>query len=232
MTNKITILLVDKVPVVRCGIRAIVQDTDANIAIAEAGSASEAVSHVQSTPVDAVVMGIDLPGRDGLSTLHQMRKACSHPPPVLVFSNYPEREYGLRALRSGAAGFLAKTASPGEVVGAIRTILRGQRYVSRELADALAEHAGGGSERRPQDALSDREIQILRMLSSGQRNSQIASQLHLSVKTVQTHRTRILRKLELRTDTELATYAFKHKLIASRRQTVDEDTGGAAPPVP
>jgi DNA-binding NarL/FixJ family response regulator len=83
MTNKITILLVDKVPVVRCGIRAIVQDTDASIAIAEAGSASEAVSHVQSTPVDAVVMGIDLPGRDGLSTLHQMRKACSHPPRFL-----------------------------------------------------------------------------------------------------------------------------------------------------
>jgi two-component system invasion response regulator UvrY len=228
----ITVLVVDKLPVVRCGIRTLAREIDPGIVIAEAGSGSEAVRRVQSDRVDAVVLEIDLPGRDGFDTLHQIRNGSAHPPPVLVFSRFPEADYGLRALRAGAAGFLHKTAPPDEVVNAIRMILRGHRYVGRELAETLAAHLSGRVEPKPHHALSDREFQVFRMLASGQRNSQIACQLSLSLKTVQTHRTRILHKLGLHTDSELATYAFKHGLLPSRRQGVDEHIRLAGPSMP
>jgi DNA-binding NarL/FixJ family response regulator len=132
---------------------------------------------------------------------------------ILILTVYPEDQYAVRAIRAGAAGFLTKESAPEMLLGAVKKIAAGGRYVSPELAETLASLFAGESQGLPHERLSDREFEIFKMLSSGKTVSQVAQELGLSVKTVSTHRTRILRKMEMRTNAELTHYALKNGVV-------------------
>jgi DNA-binding NarL/FixJ family response regulator len=133
--------------------------------------------------------------------------------PVLILSGYSEQQYALNLLRGGAAGYLNKEAADAELVGAIRTVAQGRRYVSPTLAQQLAADLSGGGEKPLHAQLSEREFQIFRRLAGGASVSQIAADLHLSVKTISTYRTRILEKMGMKANADLTYYAIKNGLI-------------------
>ena len=129
-----------------------------------------------------------------------------------MLSVHPAEQYAIRVLRAGASGYLTKESAPEELLTAIRRIVRGGRYISPSVGETLADDLDRPGERLPHDTLSDREFEIMRLLASGKRASEIAHELHLSVKTVSTYRARILQKLNLRTTAEIMRYAIKHDL--------------------
>jgi len=154
-----------------------------------------------------------MPGRSGLEVLREIKK--SRPKlPVLVLSMHPENHFAVRVLKRGASGYMTKESAPEELVGAIRKVLAGGRYVSNSLAEKLATYlAGGDSQKPPQELLSDREFQVLRLIASGKIVSEIARELSLSVKTISTYRTRILEKMGMKNNAELMHYAMQHQLV-------------------
>lgn len=132
---------------------------------------------------------------------------------MLILSALPEDQFGKRALKAGASGYMNKESAPEELVKAIRKVLAGGRYVSPALAEKLALDLGGKGEQYLHERLSDRELEVLRMIASGKTITQIADELHLAVTTIGTHRTRILEKMEMTTTTELIRYALRNKLV-------------------
>ena len=159
-----------------------------------------------------VVLDITMPGRSGLEVLREIKK--SRPKlPVLVLSMHPENQFAVRVLKSGASGYMTKESAPEELVGAIRKVLAGGRYVSNSLAEKLASYVSTDSEKDPQELLSDREFQVLRLIASGKMVSEIARELSLSVKTISTYRTRILEKMGMKNNGELMHYAMQHQLF-------------------
>lgn len=202
------ILLIDDHAVVREGLKQILSVLD--VTFGEAASGPEALYYVQAQPWNLVMLELALPGRDGLEVLIEI-KLRRPKLPVIVFSVYPEDQYGWRALKVGAACYLAKHSSPEEIVAAARHALDGRRFISPALGLHLAERIV-----RPSDEaeLTNRELQILRLIGAGQTVGEIARLLALSPKTVSTHRTRVVEKLGLRTNAELALYAIRNNLIS------------------
>ena len=160
---------------------------------------------------DVLVLDINLPGRSGLEVL---REARQHLPnlPVLVLSSTPEDQLGLRVLKAGAAGYLNKQTALEELVQAVRKVLAGGKYVSTKLADKLVAEVGR-SEKAPHEQLSDREFQVMQMIAAGQSIKEIAAELSLSAKTISTFRGRVIEKLNVQNNVELAHYARTHGLI-------------------
>jgi two-component system invasion response regulator UvrY len=157
-------------------------------------------------------MDIAMPDRSGLETLQLMRK--EHPGiKVLMLSMYRETQYALRALKSGAMGYLNKQSAPDQLVDAIRLVASGKKYISPELAQELASEVSGERLELPHEALSNREYQTLCMIASGMTVSAIADKLALSVKTISMYRARLLQKMQLRNNAELTHYAIKHGLL-------------------
>lgn len=154
-----------------------------------------------------------MPGRSGLEVLREIKK--SKPKlPVLVLSMHPEGQFAVRVLKRGAAGYMTKESAPDELVGAIKKVLAGGKYVSNSLAEKLAGYLSGGDAQKPaQEALSDREFQVLRLIASGKIVSEIARDLSLSVKTISTYRSRILEKMGMKNNAELMHYAMQHNLV-------------------
>jgi len=206
----IRILLVDDHPVVRYGIRQIVLDGLKSVSIGEASDAAHAMANIRASSWDVVVLDVTLPGASGLDVLKEIRR--DYPDlPVLVLSMHPAAQFARRALAAGASGYLTKDSAPTELVTAIEEIRNGRRYLgARRLA--LDDRAAPSA---PHDALSDREYQVLRMLGSGQKVSEIAGALGLSVKTVSTYRIRLLDKLQMRSNAELMRYAIENRLVDS-----------------
>src|SRR5436309_5376207 len=205
------ILVCDDHPIVRKGLREILEQEDAPVTVAEAASAQEALELARKKAWDTVVLDITMPGRSGLELLKDLKSERPNVP-VLVLSVHPAEQYAVRVLRAGASGYLTKESAPEELLTAIRRILRGGRYISPSVGETLADDLGRPAEHLPHHGLSDREFEIMRLLSSGKRASEIAQQLHLSVKTVSTYRGRVLQKLNLRTSAEIMRYAIKHDL--------------------
>jgi DNA-binding NarL/FixJ family response regulator len=201
------VLLVDDHPVVRHGIRQVLASSGA-FTIAEASSADEALTRLHTNPFDIVVLDITLPGRSGLELLHDVKQQWPAVP-VLVLSMHPATQFARRALAAGASGYLTKDSAPAELARAIGEVRAGRRYLSPEMTDDRATYP----ELLPHERLSDREYQVLRMLSSGRSVSQIASAMNVSVKTVSTYRARILKKMKLRTTTELIRYGIRNNLV-------------------
>ncbi len=164
---------------------------------------------------DVVVLDISLPDRSGLDVLKQM-KGYYPKLPILVLTMHAEEQYAVRVLRAGAAGYLTKDSEPTEMAAAIKKVASGGRYVSASLAEKLVFDMGGMRE-RPHEALSDREFQVFCMLSSGERIKDIAEKLCLSVKTVSSHRARILTKMRMKNNAQLVQYALENKLIPGSR---------------
>jgi two-component system, NarL family, invasion response regulator UvrY len=208
----VRILVADDHAVVREGVKRIVADTSDLVVAAEASQSQEVLSKVAARTCDVVLLDISMPGRSGLEILQQLKRA--HPAlPVLVFSVHPENQYALRAFKAGASGYLTKDSIPEELVTAIRKVVRGGRYVSPSLAEHLVLEVATGSDKPPHASLSDREYQVLCLLASGKTATEIAKELSLSVKTVSTHRSRILAKMHMKTNAELMHYAIRHRLV-------------------
>ena len=191
--------------------RAILEDHFPGIAIAEAAGADEALAAL-AKPIDAIVLDLSMPGRSGFDLLAEIKHR--HPAvPVLIMSLHGEEQFAVRALRAGAAGYLTKSAAPEQLVAAITKVLRGGRYITDTLAERLAADVGGNPTASPHERLSDREFDVMRGIASGSTVSEIAAQMHLSVKTVSTYRTRLLDKMGMTTNAELTRYALQHGLV-------------------
>lgn len=206
------IVLVDDHEIVRRGIRGILAEHAGFEVVGEAGDYPGLRRVLKETPADVVVMDIGLPGKSGIEILQGLGE--EHPGlKVLMLSIYPEDQYGLRALKSGAAGYLNKASAPEELVRAVETVASGRKYVSPALAQALVDNLTGDASESPHEKLSNREFQTLCLIARGKRLSDIADALALSPKTVSVYRARILEKMGLANNAELTHYALKHKLV-------------------
>lgn len=203
------VLVVDDHPIVRHGLRRILTEKfDRPVTVGEAGDGLEAIQAVERQPWDVVVLDIAMPHGGGLEVLREIQRLRPRTP-VLVLSVQPEDPYAVRVLKAGAAGYLTKESAPEELVGALRRVLAGRRYVSAATAERLAVALHEGSTDRPlHESLTDREFHVLRLLVSGMSVTEAARELGRSVKTVSTHRTRLLRKLRLKSTVEAARYAL------------------------
>jgi two-component system invasion response regulator UvrY len=209
----IKVLLADDHKIVRDGLRRIVEDAGDMEVIAEAADGREALHQIQKKPPDVVVIDISMPGMDGLELTSQLHHYYPDLP-ILILTMYEEEQYVVRAIGLGAMGYVTKRSAPEELVKAIRKIHAGGRYLDESAAESLAVRlAKGNQELSPLDGLSDREIQVLRRLALGQTNREIAEAYHLSIKTVDTYRSRLLQKLNLRNNAELARFAIQTGLI-------------------
>jgi two-component system invasion response regulator UvrY len=205
------ILLADDHAVVRSGLKQILTEAFSRATYGEARNGQEALDLVWKQNWDVVVLDITMPGRSGLDVLRQIKE--SKPKlPVLVLSMHPENQFATRVLKCGASGYMTKESAPAELVGAIKSVLAGRRYVSASLAESLAASLST-NHKAPQDKLSDREFQALRLIASGKTVSEIARELSLSVKTISTYRARILEKMGLKNNAELMRYAMQHRLV-------------------
>ncbi|MCS6294197.1 MAG: response regulator transcription factor [Nitrospira sp.] len=207
------ILLVDDHALVRRGVAHVLREDLPDLTIVEKGTAQDAIEATQTTSWDLVILDINLPDKSGLDALKDIKRVCPDLP-VLILSLYPEAHYARRALKAGASGYLTKDTAPEEVTTAVKRILQGGRYVSAALAEQLAADLGttSGEAQEPHEMLSDRELEVLRLIGSGNTPTEVAEQLTLSIKTVSTYRARILEKLHLRTTAELIRFAVDHQL--------------------
>lgn len=204
------ILLVDDHAVVRLGIRSILEDGLPNVVVSEAGSGEQALSALDQ-PFDAVVLDLSMPGRSGIDLLSEIKHRWPKVP-VLIMSLHPEEHFAVRALRAGASGYLTKAAAPEELIDAVQKVTRGGKYISQAVAERLASDLGGRAS-VPHDRLSDREFEVMRGIAEGNTVSEIASRMHLSVKTISTYRTRLLDKMGMDTNAELTRYAIQNGLV-------------------
>jgi DNA-binding NarL/FixJ family response regulator len=208
----IRVLVADDHAVVRRGVLQILDEAPDLVAAGEASTGRQVLQRVQEQDYDVLVLDIAMPDGSGLETLHQLRTLRPELR-VLILSMYPEKQYAVRVLKAGAAGYLTKESAPDELVVAIRRVSRGGRYISQSLAEELAAGLLGETPDAPTESLSDREYQVMRFLAAGKTISEIAAELSLSPKTVSTYRSRILEKLDLRNTAEIIRYAFAHGLV-------------------
>ena len=208
----INILIVDDHAVVRAGLRQIISGVSDMTVSDEADGGAEALTKIRKKGCSMVVLDISMPDKSGLDVLKEIKN--EHPKlPVLMLSMYPEDQYAVRSLRSGASGYMTKDSAPEELVIAIRTVAAGRKYISSDLAERLAFNLDVDMKKDPHEMLSDREYQVLCMIASGKTISEIADQLSLSVKTISTYRSRILEKMQLKNNSELTNYAIRNHLI-------------------
>jgi DNA-binding NarL/FixJ family response regulator len=208
----IKLLIADNHVVVRRGLKRILADAPDIVVAGEAASGEEVLNAVRGEDWDAVVLDITMPGSSGLDVLKQLKHERPQLP-VLILSVHAEEQYAVRALRAGAAGYMAKNAAPTALVEALRRIVNGRRYVSSDLAELLASEMAGGNEARPHHRLSDREFQVMLMIASGRTIMDIAEGLALSPKTVSTYRRRLLQKMGLASNADLIRYTMQNRLI-------------------
>jgi DNA-binding NarL/FixJ family response regulator len=208
----IHVLIVDDHTIVRKGLKQLLEDTTDIRVSGEAEHAADMLRQVKLQPFDVVVLDISLPGRSGVEALKQL-KNLRPALPVLILSMYPEDQYALRVIKSGAAGYLTKESAPQELENAIRKVAAGKRYISSKVAETLADHVHEASNTPAYKSLSDREFEVLRRIASGETLTEISANLSLSVKTISTYRTRILNKLNLTNNSELIRYAIQNQLV-------------------
>ena len=207
------ILIGDDHRIVREGLKQVLADAPEIEVVAEAETGPDVLQRAQALDgdkgLDAVLLDIALPDRDGLDVLQALRKQWPRLP-VLMLSTYPEKQYAVRCIKLGAAGYLNKSANPDDMIAAVRKVAAGGVYVTPMTAEALAAAVGGATGKAGPEALSHREHQVFRLLTSGRSVSEIGAQLQLAPNTVSTYRARILEKTGTKNDVELALYAERH----------------------
>lgn len=206
------VLIADDHNVVRHGLRDILSREFGKLQIAEAKDAREVVALLAGQDWDLLLLDINMPGRSGLDVLVDAKRLRPGLP-VLVLSAYPEEEFALRAFKLGAAGYLNKQSASDELLVAAKKAMAGGKYATAALAERLAEGLGGNLNQAPHETLSNREMEVLRLVATGQTIKEIAAGMALSEKTVATYRARVSEKLGLGTNVELARYALKHGLV-------------------
>ena len=209
----IKVLLADDHSIVRAGLRRIVEESDDIAVVAEASDGREAILAVRHNCPDVAVIDISMPVLDGLEVITQLKSEVPTLP-ILVLTMHEEHQYVIRAIETGAMGYITKQSAPEQLVKAIRKVHSGSLFLSDEAAEALALRvAKGNKTESPLDTLSTRELQVLRRLAMGNTNREIADAYHISIKTVDTYRFRLLKKLSLRNNAELSRFAIQNKLI-------------------
>jgi len=208
----IRILIADDHAIVRAGLKEFIAGQPDMQVAAEASSGAEAIAAVRANDFDVVLLDIMMPDKNGIDTLKTLIHVKPELP-VLILSMYSEDQYAVNLLRAGAAGYVNKDAASEQLVAAIRTIVRGRKYVSPALEQILADNLSDDGSRALHTQLSQREFQIFCKLAAGSAVSKIADELNLSVKTVSTYRSRILAKMALTSNAEITHYAIKNGLI-------------------
>ena len=224
----IKVLIVDDHPIVRQGMKQILEETADIRATEEAGNWKEALKLVQEKGFDVVLLDIAMPGLSGMEVLKQL-KTMRPKLPVLILSMYTEEQYGARVLRAGASGYLTKQSAPDELVAAIRRVCQGLKYISPSLADRLTEYLDKDSSRPPLETLSDREYEVMLAIASGKTIKKIADEMLLSIKTVSTYHSRILTKMQMKSDAELIRFALENRLVPSEEASAPSGAAAAAP---
>lgn len=210
----IKVLIADDHSVVRRGIKQILSEENDMKVTGEARNSREVIEMIGREKFDILVLDITMPGKSGLEVLNDIKKLQPNTP-ILILSMHPEEQFAIRALRSGASGYLTKDSAPEELVIAVKKIHGGGKYVSDSLAEVLAfdlEERGKGRV-VPHENLSDREFQVMCLIAAGKSVKEIAKELFLSVKTISTYRARILEKMKMKSNSELTYYAIQNKLI-------------------
>jgi len=208
----IKILIADDHAIVREGLKQIVAEEKDMLVAGEAGNTNEMFELLKKEDFAIIILDISMPGRSGLEALKFLKK--NYPQvPALILSMFSEEQYGLRAIKAGAAGYLKKVSAPTELVSAIRKIVSGGKYINQSLAEKLADDYDSDRKERMHDKLSNREYQIMCLIASGKSTEEIALDLSISINTVYTYRNRILEKMHLKSNVELTQYALQNKLI-------------------
>jgi two-component system invasion response regulator UvrY len=206
------ILLADDHPSIRNGAKLILANEFSEVEFGEAANAIEVFRKIKEKDWDILILDMDMPGRSGLEVLKQLKDEKSLVP-VLMFSMHPESQVAVRALKSGASGYLAKDAASEELANAVRLILSGRKYITSSLAEQMATYMENPTDKAPHELLSDREYQTLLLFAKGKTVSQVAEEISLSVPTISTFRARILQKMNMKTNAELVEYAIRNNLV-------------------
>ena len=208
----IKVILCDDHAMVRRGIKDTLSEATDIQVVGEAGGYSEVRALIRTTPCDVLILDLNLRGRGGLEVLASLREDNS-PIKVLIVSMFAEDQYAIRCLRAGADGYLNKAGDPGELIHAVRSLAKGRKYVTPEISEMLVDNLASPRAASLHAALSERELQTLLKIASGKRLSDIAEELMLSPKTVSVYRARLLEKLKLSNNAELAVYAIRNELV-------------------
>lgn len=212
MNNRKKVLIADDHAIFREGLKKVIATSDDMCVVDEATNGPELLRKVMEQEFNLVVLDVSMPGRSGLDVLAELK--AHHPSlPVVVLSMHPEEQYAIRAYRSGAAGYITKESPPRELLDALHKALAGKKYVSPAFAEALVSGLDSATLPALHNGLSNREFQIICLIASGRTVGTIARELSLSVKTVSTHRSNILRKMNLKNNSELTRYAIENHLI-------------------
>ncbi len=206
------VLIADDHTVVRRGLRQILLEGFPAAKVEEVADAEELIKKIMQSDWDLVISDLSMPGRSGLEALQQIKQL--HPKlPVLILSIHPEEQYALRVLRAGASGYLSKDMAPDELVIAVQKVMLGKKYITDTIAEKLASVLDQDASKAPHETLSDREFTVLKLLASGKSVSDIAESMFLSVTTVSTYRTRLMTKMNMKSNADLTLYAIENKLL-------------------
>ena len=211
-SGKIKILLGDDHSVIRHGVIKSLAENFPDAEYNEASNAGEVMQRILKTKYDIIILDISMPGRNGLEVLKEI-KARQSETPVIIFTMYPEDQFGVRAIRNGASAYLTKDISLKELVGVIKKVLKHERYLTPSLVELITNSLQHGYNISPHQILSDREFQVFLLIASGKNVSTIARDLCLSVKTISVYRSNIITKMNLKNNSEITHYAFKNDLV-------------------
>lgn len=209
----IRIVIADDHTIMREGLKRILDPAEDIVVVGEAVDGFEALAHARKGGFDLLMLDLSMPGRSGVELIRQIKEEMPKLP-ILILTMHEEEQYAVRAIRAGARGYLTKESAGTQLLSAIRKVASGRPYISQEVAEQLAIDAMPANEELPHKQLSNREFEVFSLLVSGKSISEIADMLHLSAKTVSTHKTRILYKMEMNSIAEMVQYAVAYKLIA------------------
>jgi DNA-binding NarL/FixJ family response regulator len=207
----IRVVIADDHTIVREGLRQLLESPGDIAVAAEAVNGFEVIERIRGLEFDILLLDLSMPGKSGMDLIRQVK---SEKPKlkILVLSMHEENQYAVRAIKAGASGYLTKDSASAQLVSAIRKLAAGGAFISAEVAEQLARDAHGVSDAPPHTTLSDREYQVFRMLVAGDSLTEIAERLNLSIKTISTHKARLMQKMNVGNQTELIRYALAHKL--------------------
>ena len=208
----IRILIADDHAIVRRGLSEILLEEYPSAFVEEVGDADRLLNRALAENWDIVISDLMMPGRSVLEVLQQIKQHAAQLP-VLILSIFPEEQYATRVLKAGASGYINKDAAPTELVKAVQRILQGRKYITPNIAEMLASDLNLATDKAPHELLSDREFHVMKLLAEGKTISDIAEMLSLSPTTISTYRARIMEKMKMRANAELARYALENRLI-------------------